>query len=784
MSERLYRRLPAFLRIQDAEQGEPLRALLGIIQEQADRLEEDIAGLYDDWFVETAREWVVPYIGDLLGVRLLHTVDREGLYSQRAFVANTLGYRRRKGTLLVLEELARDVTGWDARAVAFFELLGWTQNLNHLRIEEAANPDPANPGVLNPSAVTRVGTVNLRAMDAVDRLGSAFDGTAHTVDVRRPPPGMLPPGWSGGAWGAGTSGGGGSGTLVDPGVRPLRPGEGWYDIRTLGLFLWRLQSYPLRGVTPAPSAEYEGGFHFSPLGNPMPLFTNPAGDDEPGHVDEREVSGPIRPMALFRNPQLWYGHPGDRSLALYRGTRVDPGALIPVESILCRDLTTWTPPPPGRVAVDVSRGRFAFAPGEAPEEGVTAVWHHGFSADLGGGPYDRRGSVEAPEAEGTWAVTVARHAPDPMPPEWRTSVADALADWDSAEHPRALVTIADSGTYDEVLVLAPEGAVQVTIQAANRERPVLRLRDEGGDPAALRVEGGDGEEAGLTLDGLVLEGWIEVEPRSLARLTLRHCTLVPGRRVDEEGDPVDPDGASLVVDPDNPLLEVFLERCITGWLQVPDSVTSLAVRDSIVDRPSATGPSPSPPPEPGGPEPEPGEPPLLRLALGGDPSGERPGPVTSLERVTVLGEVRVEVMELASEVLFTGAVRVERRQRGCVRFSYLDDERSITPRRFRCQPDLALELRRRSAGVEVLAPAEAAFIRSRMRPDFTSTRYGDPGYAQLSVHVAPELRTGSEDGAEIGAFETLKQPQREANLRTRLAEYMPFGLQAGLIYVT
>ena len=36
----------------------------------------------------------------------------------------------------------------------------------------------------------------------------------------------------------------------------------------------------------------------------------------------------------------------------------------------------------------------------------------------------------------------------------------------------------------------------------------------------------------------------------------------------------------------------------------------------------------------------------------------------------------------------------------------------------------------------------------------------------------------------MGAFSTLKQPQREANLRTALDEYLRFGLEAGAVYVT
>src|SRR6185437_7825709 len=108
-----YDLLPAIHRIRDAEQGGPLRGLLSVVEEEWRRLVEDVDGLYDDWFIETCDEWVVPYIADLLGVPGLSSVA--GVPSLRAVVANTIAYRRRKGTPAVLEQLARDVTGWPAR---------------------------------------------------------------------------------------------------------------------------------------------------------------------------------------------------------------------------------------------------------------------------------------------------------------------------------------------------------------------------------------------------------------------------------------------------------------------------------------------------------------------------------------------------------------------------------------------------------------------------------------------------------------------------------------------
>jgi hypothetical protein len=137
--------------------------------------------------------------------------------------------------------------------------------------------------------------------------------------------------------------------------------------------------------------------------------------------------------------------------------------------------------------------------------------------------------------------------------------------------------------------------------------------------------------------------------------------------------------------------------------------------------------------------------------------------------------VHVEALPLASETIFTKLVTTDRLQSGCVRFSYLPFG-SRAPRIYRCQPQLATDA--------TTDPLEQETLRARLRPDFTSKRYGDSGYAQLSAACPGEIRTGAEDGSEMGAFSGLAQPQREANLRIRLDEYLPAGREGGLIYVT
>src|SRR5258708_26705556 len=130
--DRLYELLPVVHRTRDFEQGEPLRALLRVIAEQVNVVEDDIAGLYENWFIETCEDWVVPYIGQLVGYEpaidpglAADNLTPSGRARARAIfprmdVANTVRNRRRRGTLALLELLADDAAGWPARAVEFF----------------------------------------------------------------------------------------------------------------------------------------------------------------------------------------------------------------------------------------------------------------------------------------------------------------------------------------------------------------------------------------------------------------------------------------------------------------------------------------------------------------------------------------------------------------------------------------------------------------------------------------------------------------------------------------
>jgi hypothetical protein len=708
--DRLFELLPAVYRDQDAEEGDVLRALLAIVTEQVDVVERDVAQLYDDLFVETCRDWVVPYIGDLVGNDPLRDAVRG-----RADVAKTISYRRRKGTLPMLEELARDVTGWAAHAVEFLELVGWSQHLEHIR-PQAANFD-------------------VRSLERDDRVGGAFDEATHSVDVRA-----------------------------------VGQYDGWHHHRHIGFYLWRLAGYPLRRV-PARRASAAWRFHFSPLGNAAPLFSRERREgDEAGLSTELHVPGPIRRAFFQQDLTTHRTTPSPASTDLY-GTPANPEASIdvtrnathvPPDQIICARLDPWpiTRPTGNVIAIDVAVGRLAVGDGFTGASRIDVDLVYGFPADVGCGPYERRGTLARP-APGRRFYLVLDGVT--TPPDTFPDVMAALSQWATDGRPEAVVRILDSRTYALPASVALADTTNLAIEADNGERPLLVTDPAGFAVAADATDPDPERRGGLTLSGVVVEGFVDVTG-DLARLALVHSTLIVGRSIE---DGVAPAGESLRVagaGPINTHLEVELASAITGALVIPADVRSITIADSIVDGGAPTS--------------------------GAITAGSATAATTTLDirRSTVVGRTNVRELE-ASEVLFTGRVDTLQTQAGCVRFSFVGFG-SRTPRRHRCQPDLAIRARldEALAADPSMSAADQDALRAsvvaRMQPSFTADAYGQPAYLQLRRSTPAEIRTGAADGSEMGVYCQLKQPQRESNLHTRLEEYLPFGLEAGPIYIT
>lgn len=712
----LYDLLPAYVRFRDAYEGEPLRTVMEALEVPFQVIRDDIDNLYRAWFIETCEDWMVPYIGDLAGVRGLET-QRQMLPTQRTRVANTLAYTRSKGTVAALERVARDVTGWPCHVVELSSSMAGSASL--------LDPARAQPT-----------TVDLRQAGSLDELGGPFNTLSHAADLKP----------------------------ADACNPPLGDRGGFHPLH-LGLSFWRLESYPILGGTPR-AAEGTGGrgYRFHPFGLDIPLFNPPQTADGPVYRSgERNLPVRLRPFPLAE--EIAAHRRGDLPRDGFFGTdpvfRILVGedeerlVAVPPEAIEICDLSSWTASSGDdavRVFVDPARGRLLFAREE--RRPVLLDYSYGLSMDLGGGPYPRDLQIGEP-VEAAWKAVVSRDCLPGFNARTREhhfrSLADAVDAWSSirplpipaarpaparpeAMAPRSgIIRIHDSATYEVDLKISLKGrwlAIQAAdgccpcvhgdlevvgaIQETTQEwSDVRRLMATPGEDPALQNQ--------LRLDGLWIEGGIQVHGG--ASLLLQHCTIAPpfpGRPatsairfgVDESWQPQE-----------RSVLRA--QRCILGSLDFRHRPVELELSDSIVD--GGEGP-----------------------AIHGDRTA------ATLSRCTVFGKVDLDRLGMAMSVLFRDPVHVAVPSEGELRFCHVPAE-SVAPAQERCHDSGAA---------------------------FTSVTFGDPAYAQLSPAASVRIRQGGDDGNEIGVYNSLRQADRLANLSPVLDEFLPWGLQARVSFVT
>lgn len=803
--DKLWALLPAVYRTEDSDDDTPgpLRELVNRIGVQTAILRRSIDRLWEDQSIETCDDWLIPYLGDLLATNLVTSLDARG---QRLDVAKTIYYRRRKGTVALLEELAHDITGWDVRVVEFFRRMGRTRHGLDPQIGWPVGGQPNNralqltEGLVGPLTHTAIGGwADLRNAYGAGQAYSAFDEFFHTTDVRR-----------------------GQGKT------------GWYNIPHLGVFVWRLQSFAAEFTTPvAVTSCPSGHFAFDPSGRQTSLFAAPTRTSRDSYGDnwvspeEWQLPTPMRKALLETHlTQLYATATSDVLLRHALGVYKKPGRdYVPLDLTEFRDST-------GRLTIFPELGLFTF--GAPPVTPVFVTYHYGFSASIGAGAYDRR-------------VLGRSSLQPPLPPTPPTTVdisggGNALSTALSTLGSQATLVIKDSLTYDAV---ADTSVDQLSLRAENQQRPLVRL-----DPANGRAWTFTGQPGStLVLDGLWLCGADMVLAGTFDRVLLTCCTLDPGNMAPKDAkvgqlfaqsvDERDLLPTTLWIEGNVRLLQI--DRCITGpvrqrgrgsveqvqaWDSIlqsiptttPDKLSLASGKDFatlatclhdakdplsmsigkgltfsskdalVVDlnallagpllydaglfnqvhlRPLtkdllAQNPSGVDLQRLNGLLLEDAYPlELADLALGFD-SGE-----LDLTRCTVLGPAYCHRLA-ASECILDDFAQVEDTQHGCVRF---------------CAWASGSWLPRQYESVEIAPRA----------PLFTARAFGQPGYAQLLSSGDTAIRAGREgativegaqDGSEMGAFARLKNPIKERSLLIKYAEYMPLGLAPVIIHVT
>lgn len=225
-AERLYRLLPGVYRARDT--GGELRAFLALFADELLRIRAGLDQQLADHFIDSCQDWAIPYLADLVGTSVLHADPRRN----RVDVKNTIRWRRMKGTLRGLSDVASGVSGLGVHAAEMMARVVWTQHLAHVQ----------------PNARF---ALDVRNRDEVAAVNTPFSKTRLIHDVR-------------------------------PASRRGDEIAGVARARTALVHVWPIVSFPLRGIVPADAGG--GRFRFSALGLDQPLY---AGGDRralpPGH---------------------------------------------------------------------------------------------------------------------------------------------------------------------------------------------------------------------------------------------------------------------------------------------------------------------------------------------------------------------------------------------------------------------------------------------------------------------------------------------------------------------
>ncbi|NUU19596.1 hypothetical protein HP550_20320 [Cellulomonas humilata] len=780
--------LPAHLRTTDLAAGGALHALVEVLAGSLAEVDAHLQELYDAAFAETAGEAGLEAIARLVGASPLRPPPGAAGGWQRAYVANTVRYRRGKGTARVIEALAGDVTGLPAVAVEYYQRLVRTSHLLDVR------PD-------------RPGTAMLVPGETAMRAGGAFDLLPRLLDVR--PVGTARRGRPAGRHG-----------IEAVGVHVLRPAVTHYPAPTHD----PVPAAALAAVPPARPWVIGGVTHagyFQLAAQPGAVLRMFAADRR-ADADGRRLGWPDLPDRLQRlplhletdelrraglegrDPRLgdrpWFdtaGHPftvflrrdGDAGFTRVPAAEVrivnlekppSPPGARPAGAVT----STWYEPGPTphteahtvTVAVDPVTGRVLTPepPNNVAEVAEIRVAHAvGRGRAIGAGPQDRNDDghpFEIRDGAGArdllWVVDATAPAGGSAESGGRVvgSLASALTEAAaSAAGRRALVLLV---RCDRETASAPGATIDVTVPpeshlhlvAAQWRRPRV-LPGVPGDPdlrgfvvrrerrftldAPVRVvrgTGGAGLRPGrLVLDGLELTGGLTVGTESLAELELRHVTVRS------------PGAVAVAVKGPATGIHLLVDSAIVGPVATTGTAVTgrLTVTDSVVTADGAALPA------------------LAAADLD-----------LVLCNVTVLGATSARSLEATSTV-FAEPVKVTRRQSGCVRYSSVPDG-SSTPRTFRCQPALALAAAS-SGPTGRLSKTEAELVRLSVRPVFMDVSADEPTLAMLHPLCPDAIRSGGQDDAEMGAFARAAFGVAVDNVSSLFPEYLPFALAARVL---
>ena len=525
----LYALLPQLYRARDAENGYPLRRLLRAVSDQHTAMRIGIETMYDNWFIETCADDLVPYFADLVGLTVDRTTSGAGVSPglDRAAVGNAILDRRAKGTAAAIEQLSADVTGWPARVVEIGRRISAAFS--------ARFPD-----------LPRVTSADLRGVEAAGNLDGPFSTTSHRVDVRATDSTRTP--------------GGGS-------------------VSSIFVELWRLRTETALG---APAARVgPGRYTFDALGRDVHLAVVPTarrpGVEPTGDLD---VPGTLTRLSMSAHLADFYG-PG-RSLLVHEGEQA-----VARHRVVVADLSDWRRHHSHEhVCIDPVLGRISLR----AEDDLTdpspslRVDYSRLSVGAAGSGYLR---YPRPAASGKRYLVSRRGSGH------HRTITAAIESWESDRAaipavvgPAATIEILDNDVYAEHLTVELHPGERIELRAGAGFQPVLTSRPDRGREPILRIVGAtvttpDALPA-FTLHGMRVHGAAIELSDHIGRIALHRCTLT-GEPRDAQGDRPPP-----AIRVRSATANVSFDACVLGSLHVevpkaPADPVPIMINDSVID---------------------------------------------------------------------------------------------------------------------------------------------------------------------------------------------------------
>jgi hypothetical protein len=256
MARRLYDSLPALYKLDDerARHATPpqrgdLELFTSVLAVPLAVIRQSIEELYADLFIDSASDWVLPYLADMVGTTLVFPDPA----SNRRDIRGTVGWRQRKGTPAMLQDLGQELTGQLVVAQEGWQRLQMSQDLNMRRDARIV------PRIQRPSLAEQV-------EGPLGRLHRSVD------------------------------------------ARAISATTGKYHPKQMVHWAHPTLMYPINGATPAdlrdPATDPDLRFAFDPFGIEKPLRCRRIGSADRLETDR------VPAMTFAEHPDAWFGRDG------------------------------------------------------------------------------------------------------------------------------------------------------------------------------------------------------------------------------------------------------------------------------------------------------------------------------------------------------------------------------------------------------------------------------------------------------------------------------------------